>query len=250
MLAELPDLWDVNVAGALGNDSRSARFSDEGFQEPYVAFVKSLTTKPVVGVGRFTSPDTMVRQVQRRHSRFHRRGAAVDRRSVPAAEDPRRPRGRNPRMHRLQHLPGRQQRGRADPLHAEPHNGRGVAARLASGADRAEAAEARIWLSAAGRPGSRRHWHSGGAAMRCMLAEAARELGGRLLRESACRGLAPGSGCATIASTCCPNPMSKIFRESRMTAEDIIGFRCRPRGAGDGQHAGGATASASCARRL
>jgi dimethylamine/trimethylamine dehydrogenase len=33
MLAELPDLWDVNVAGALGNDSRSARFSGEGFQE-------------------------------------------------------------------------------------------------------------------------------------------------------------------------------------------------------------------------
>ena len=26
LLAELPDLWDVNVAGALGNDSKSARF--------------------------------------------------------------------------------------------------------------------------------------------------------------------------------------------------------------------------------
>ena len=65
MLAELPDLWDVNVAGALGNDSKSARFSAEGFQEPYVAFVKSLTTKPVVSVGRFTSPDTMVSQIRR-----------------------------------------------------------------------------------------------------------------------------------------------------------------------------------------
>ncbi len=65
MLAELPDLWDVNVAGALGNDSKSARFSPEGFQEPYVAFVKSLTTKPVVSVGRFTSPETMVGQIRR-----------------------------------------------------------------------------------------------------------------------------------------------------------------------------------------
>ncbi|WP_119392846.1 FAD-dependent oxidoreductase [Taklimakanibacter lacteus] len=64
-LAELPDLWDVNVAGALGNDSRSARFSDEGFQESYVAFVKKLTTKPVVGVGRFTSPDMMLSQLRR-----------------------------------------------------------------------------------------------------------------------------------------------------------------------------------------
>ncbi|MBL9050086.1 MAG: FAD-dependent oxidoreductase [Tabrizicola sp.] len=65
MLAELPDLWDVNVAGALGNDSRSARFSPEGFQEANVAFVKSLTTKPVVSVGRFTSPDRMVSQIKR-----------------------------------------------------------------------------------------------------------------------------------------------------------------------------------------
>lgn len=65
MLAELPDLWDVNVAGALGNDSRSARFSAEGFQEENVAFVKGLTTKPVVSVGRFTSPDRMVSQIRR-----------------------------------------------------------------------------------------------------------------------------------------------------------------------------------------
>lgn len=65
MLAELPDLWDVNVAGALGNDSRSARFSGEGFQEENVAFVKGLTTKPVVSVGRFTSPDRMVSQIKR-----------------------------------------------------------------------------------------------------------------------------------------------------------------------------------------
>jgi dimethylamine/trimethylamine dehydrogenase len=65
MLAELPDLWDVNIAGALGNDSRSARFSAEGFQEENVAFVKSLTTKPVVSVGRFTSPDRMVSQIRR-----------------------------------------------------------------------------------------------------------------------------------------------------------------------------------------
>jgi dimethylamine/trimethylamine dehydrogenase len=65
MLAELPDLWDVNVAGSLGNDSKSARFSTEGYQEPQVAFVKTLTTKPVVSVGRFTSPDVMVSQIRR-----------------------------------------------------------------------------------------------------------------------------------------------------------------------------------------
>jgi dimethylamine/trimethylamine dehydrogenase len=64
MLAELPDLWDVNISG-WANDSQSSRFSEEGYQESYVAFVKSLTSKPVVGVGRFTSPDAMVSQIKR-----------------------------------------------------------------------------------------------------------------------------------------------------------------------------------------
>jgi dimethylamine/trimethylamine dehydrogenase len=63
MLAELPDLWDVNVSG-WPNDSQTARFSQEGYQEPYIAFVKQLTTKPVVGVGRYTSPDAMVRVIR------------------------------------------------------------------------------------------------------------------------------------------------------------------------------------------
>ena len=65
MLAELPDLWDVNLAGDIGYDSRSSRFSAEGHQEEYISFVKSLASKPVVSVGRFTSPDTMVSQIKR-----------------------------------------------------------------------------------------------------------------------------------------------------------------------------------------
>ncbi len=64
MLAELPDLWDVNVSN-WENDSVTSRFGEEGDQEPYTAFVKTLTTKPVVGVGWFTSPDTMVSQIRR-----------------------------------------------------------------------------------------------------------------------------------------------------------------------------------------
>jgi dimethylamine/trimethylamine dehydrogenase len=63
MLAELPDLWDVNVSD-WPNDSQTARFAEEGYQEPYIAFVKQLTTKPVVGVGRYTSPDAMVRVIR------------------------------------------------------------------------------------------------------------------------------------------------------------------------------------------
>lgn len=63
LLAEVPDLWDVNVSG-WPNDSQTARFAEEGYQEPYIAFVKQLTSKPVVGVGRYTSPDSMVRVVR------------------------------------------------------------------------------------------------------------------------------------------------------------------------------------------
>jgi len=64
LLAELPDLWDVNLSD-WENDSVSSRFGEEGWQERYVAFVKQITSKPVVGVGRFTSPDTMVSQIRR-----------------------------------------------------------------------------------------------------------------------------------------------------------------------------------------
>jgi len=64
MLADLPDLWDVNVSG-WENDSQTSRFSKEGFQEQYTKHVKKLTNKPVVGVGRFTSPDAMVSQIKR-----------------------------------------------------------------------------------------------------------------------------------------------------------------------------------------
>ena len=64
MLAELPDLWDINISNWT-NDSQTSRFAKEGYQEDYTRFVKSVTSKPVVGVGRFTSPDTMVSQVRR-----------------------------------------------------------------------------------------------------------------------------------------------------------------------------------------
>ncbi len=64
MLAELPDLWDVNISD-VDNDSMSARFAEEGHQARYVGFVKQLTTKPVVGVGRFTTPDAMVGQIRK-----------------------------------------------------------------------------------------------------------------------------------------------------------------------------------------
>ena len=63
LLAELPDLWDFCLAG-WENDSQTSRFSEEAVQEQYVKGLKQMTSKPVVGVGRFTSPDLMVRQIK------------------------------------------------------------------------------------------------------------------------------------------------------------------------------------------
>ncbi|HLE99294.1 MAG TPA: FAD-dependent oxidoreductase [Gaiellaceae bacterium] len=62
LVGELPDLWDFMV-GEWDFDSITSRFADEGAQEQYVRGLKQLTSKPVVGVGRFTSPDTMVRMI-------------------------------------------------------------------------------------------------------------------------------------------------------------------------------------------
>ena len=62
-LGEIPDLWDF-VPGTWEDDSVTSRFSAEAHEEQWVRGLKALTSKPVVGVGRFTSPDTMVRMIR------------------------------------------------------------------------------------------------------------------------------------------------------------------------------------------
>ena len=64
LLAELPDLWDLVLAG-WENDSVTSRFGPEGGQEPFIEGMKKLTTKPVVAVGRYTSPDRMAAVVRK-----------------------------------------------------------------------------------------------------------------------------------------------------------------------------------------
>jgi dimethylamine/trimethylamine dehydrogenase len=64
MNADLPDLWDL-AHGTWEDCSGPSRFTEEGAQEPLVRGIKELTSKPVVGVGRFTSPDAMVSQIKR-----------------------------------------------------------------------------------------------------------------------------------------------------------------------------------------
>ena len=63
MHGTLPDLWDL-AHGTWEACSGTSRFTPEGAQEDLVKGIKALTPKPIVGVGRFTSPDAMVRQIK------------------------------------------------------------------------------------------------------------------------------------------------------------------------------------------
>lgn len=63
-LKDAPDLFDVKMDYS-ATDCAASRYTPEGSHEPVVDFLKTITDKPVVGVGRFTSPDTMVSMVKR-----------------------------------------------------------------------------------------------------------------------------------------------------------------------------------------
>ncbi|QGX98560.1 NADH:flavin oxidoreductase [Roseovarius faecimaris] len=63
MNRNLPDLWDL-AHGTWEDCSGPSRFKEEAAQEELVRGIKELSDKPVVGVGRFTSPDVMVKMVK------------------------------------------------------------------------------------------------------------------------------------------------------------------------------------------
>lgn len=63
-LKDAPDLFDVKMDYS-ATDCAASRYTPEGSHETVVDFMKTITDRPVVGVGRFTSPDTMVSMVRR-----------------------------------------------------------------------------------------------------------------------------------------------------------------------------------------
>jgi dimethylamine/trimethylamine dehydrogenase len=58
----LVDMWDIQCSWALawGENSGPSRTHPENFEAQWTADVKNHTAKPVMNVGRFTNPDTMV----------------------------------------------------------------------------------------------------------------------------------------------------------------------------------------------
>jgi dimethylamine/trimethylamine dehydrogenase len=63
LMADLPDLWDITVHD-YSYEMGTSRFTPEAALEATTSWVKSVTNKPVVSVGRFTSPETMLRLVR------------------------------------------------------------------------------------------------------------------------------------------------------------------------------------------
>lgn len=62
MADSLVDLWDVDVGDIAewGEDAGPSRWTQQGHQVPWTRFIKQVSKKPVLGVGRFTDPEKMV----------------------------------------------------------------------------------------------------------------------------------------------------------------------------------------------
>jgi len=59
------DLWDVTV-GSWPEDSGTSRYYPEGHERPWAHRVREATAKPIVAVGRYTSPDLMAEVIRSR----------------------------------------------------------------------------------------------------------------------------------------------------------------------------------------
>jgi dimethylamine/trimethylamine dehydrogenase len=222
LLADLPDLWDINIAN-YGVEMGVSRFTKEGCLEPYMDYVKSLTSKPVVTVGRFTSPDTMVSQIKRGVTDFI--GAAR-----PSIADP--------------FLPAKINEGRPEairecigcnicysgdtlgvPIRCTQNPTMGEEWRKGWHPERIPAAPkpSRVLVVGAGPAGLEAALALGNRGYQVMLAEATRELGGRVMREAALPGMAEYIRVRDYREQqLLTLPNVEIFRESRMGVDDVL----------------------------
>ena len=222
LLGELPDLWDINVSD-YSLEMGLSRFVGEGSLEAYVSTIRSLTTKPIVSVGRFTSPDTMAAWVRKGLVDFI--GAAR-----PSIADP--------------FLPKKIEEGRVEDIRecigcniCYMGDARGAPIRCTQNPTMSEewrrgwhpesiasrGSPSRVLVVGAGPAGLEAAVALGRRGYDVVLAEATRELGGRVTREAMLPGLAAWrrvrdyrvtqlSGLANV----------EIYPESRLGAADVL----------------------------
>ena len=222
MLAELPDLWDININNYY-QEMGVSRFFKEGSLEEYMSFVKSVTTKPVVTVGRFTSPETMTSQVRRGIVDFI--GAAR-----PSIADP--------------FLPNKILEGRAEDIRecigcniCYTGDGLGTPIRCTQNPTMGEeyrrnwhpevvasrGSDAEVLIVGAGPAGMEAARMLGQRGYSVMLAEATRELGGRVAREAALPGLGEWIRVRDYRQQQIQKMTNvQVFRESELGADDVL----------------------------
>jgi dimethylamine/trimethylamine dehydrogenase len=224
MHAELPDLWDL-ANGTWETCSGTSRFKPEGAQEDLVRGIKELTPKPVVGVGRFTSPDAMVRQIKAGILDFI--GAAR-----PSIADP--------------FLPLKVQEGRYEDIRECIGCNICVSGDMTQGISRCtqntafmeewrkgwhpdrarpKGASESVLIVGAGPTGLEAALQAAKRGYRVTLAEATTTLGGRVAKERALPGLSAWGRVADYRTgQLAPLPKVEIYRDSHLSPEDILGM--------------------------
>jgi dimethylamine/trimethylamine dehydrogenase len=224
LLADLPDLWDLTIAD-YSYEMGSSRFAKEGALEEYVSYVKSITSKPVVCVGRFTSPNTMVSQVKR--GIVDLIGAAR-----PSIADP--------------FLPNKIKEGREDEIRecigcniCFAHDSRGAPIRCTQNPTMGEEwrrgwhpekispkkTDDTILIVGAGPAGMEAAVSLGKRGYHVYLADAERELGGRVAKESKLPTLSEWNRVAEYRSIQLKKLSNvEAYPGSKLTAEDILEF--------------------------
>jgi dimethylamine/trimethylamine dehydrogenase len=222
MLAELPDLWDINIAD-YSYEMGVSRFVKEAALEPYMAFVKSVTSKPVVTVGRFTSPDTMVAQVKRGIVDFI--GAAR-----PSIADPFLPRKiEEGRLEDIRECIGCNicyaGDGKSVPIRCTQNPTMNEEWRRGWHPERiaARGSDAKVLVVGAGPAGLEAARALGQRGYAVTLAEAKRELGGRVTAESRLPGLSEWARVRDYRVQQIDRMTNvEVYRESELGLEDVL----------------------------
>jgi len=224
LVGELPDLWDVMV-GFWPDDSRTSRFTHEAWTEDHFRGIKQLTSKPVVGIGWLTSPDTMIRLI--RDGVVDLIGAAR-----PSIADP--------------FLPLKIEEGRPEdirecigcnicvtgdwtstPIRCTQNPSMGEEWRRGWHPEhfRPAGSDAKVLVVGAGPAGLEAAMALGKRGYDVTLAEATRELGGRVLREARLPGLAAWIRVVDYRrGQLAKLPNVELALESEVTADEVRGY--------------------------
>jgi dimethylamine/trimethylamine dehydrogenase len=224
LLGELPDVWDFMV-GFWEDDSITSRFGYEAWTEEHFRGLRELTSKPVVGVGWLTSPDTMVRLIDGGVLDFV--GAAR-----PSIADP--------------FLPVKVEEGRledirecigcnvcvtgdwtATPIRCTQNPSMGEEWRRGWHPERIRprGSDAKVLVVGGGPAGLEAAMMLGRRGYDVVLAEASRELGGRVVDEALLPGLAAWIRVADYRRAQLDRlPNVEPARESAVTADEVLEY--------------------------